>query len=397
MDKVTNNGSGMIWCSNHSRQRETRKLAQKEIFSSSGLSIIDKFVVDEVNYLENQLLEDAVLTEEDFNPVHCIKRFTMSIITSVLFSKHFDKDDEVYKKLEHSIDVMFGEAGVKITDFVPYLNSLGIRPGAKRSTEACNFVINYTLEHEKLHSERIQKTEDATPLDYLDILLLAQKNSIGTDNESYFKKKNITQICVNLLAAGIDTTATTLLWTIFYMCKHPEWQDTVYDEIKEVCGENINYSMEYYDSFKYMHYVLYEVFRVRTIVPLSLFHKTTDDVELELSSGSYNIPKDTMIIPNLHSCHHDESKYEDPDTFNPNRFEGQNIKEIKKEIIPFSLGPRKCVGRPLAETELFYCYLMLFSKYRFAFAEQSKNVSNKPIYALTLQPKPYYVKITRRE
>jgi cytochrome P450 len=84
----------------------------------------------------------------------------------------------------------------------------------------------------------------------------------------------------------------------------------------------------------YTQAVISEVQRICDLVPLNVPHCTTEDTILR----GYNIPKDTMIFPMLHSVHWDSKPWPEPEQFKPERFisEGKYVK--KAGFVPFSLG-----------------------------------------------------------
>ncbi|GLD50275.1 cytochrome P450 2J2-like protein [Lates japonicus] len=65
--------------------------------------------------------------------------------------------------------------------------------------------------------------------------------------------------------------------------------------------------------------------RISNIVPLSLPHVTTRDIQL----GGYTIPKGVTIIPNLTSVLFDKNEWETPYTFNPGHFLNEEGKFVK--------------------------------------------------------------------
>ena len=70
-------------------------------------------------------------------------------------------------------------------------------------------------------------------------------------------------------------------------------------------------------------------------MPLNVAHSTTKDIEFH----GYQIPNGTLIFPMLYSASHDSKYWNDPETFNPERFlnkEGKLVKNVAH--IPFSLG-----------------------------------------------------------
>lgn len=76
-----------------------------------------------------------------------------------------------------------------------------------------------------------------------------------------------------------------------------------------------------------------------------LLHSTTEQVQFE----GYDLPKGTIILPNLYGCQHDEATWGDPDIFRPERWLSSDGLEFKKDerSIPFSIGKRICPAEHL--------------------------------------------------
>ncbi|XP_057190829.1 cytochrome P450 2F3-like [Triplophysa rosa] len=133
-------------------------------------------------------------------------------------------------------------------------------------------------------------------------------------------------------------------------------------EIDQVIGRERIPTMEDRKSLPFTDAVIHEVQRYMDIVPLSVPHYATRDI----SFRGYVIPKDTVIIPLLHSVLRDEGHWESPWTFNPNHFLDANG-NFKKcpAFMPFSAGKRSCVGESLARMELFLFIVSLLQKFSF--------------------------------
>nr|XP_055186618.1 steroid 21-hydroxylase isoform X3 [Nyctereutes procyonoides] len=88
-----------------------------------------------------------------------------------------------------------------------------------------------------------------------------------------------------------------------------------------------------------------EVLRLRPVVPLALPHCTTRPSSI----SGYDIPKGMVVIPNLQGAHLDETVWERPHEFRPDRF---LVPGASPRVLAFGCGARVCLGEPLARLEL---------------------------------------------
>ena len=86
---------------------------------------------------------------------------------------------------------------------------------------------------------------------------------------------------------------------------------------------------------------MFEVLRFSALVPLGVFHSTTEDAVLD----GYLIPKDTLVVSNLYAALHDPV-WGDPENFRPERFllPDGTVDRFNEAFIPFSTGKRVCLG-----------------------------------------------------
>lgn len=139
----------------------------------------------------------------------------------------------------------------------------------------------------------------------------------------------------DLFIAGTETTATGVKWAILYMLHNPEVQEKMLKEIQNVVGFGRLPSIYDKQEMPYCEAVINETLRIGNIVPLSVPHGTSEDVQFK----GYTIPRDTVVIANLDSVLMDENIFPDPFKFNPDRFldsEGK-LKGLDK-VLAFSLG-----------------------------------------------------------
>ncbi|XP_034404914.1 putative inactive cytochrome P450 2G1 [Cyclopterus lumpus] len=136
--------------------------------------------------------------------------------------------------------------------------------------------------------------------------------------------------------------------------------------------------MEDRKSLPFTDAVLHEIQRLIDIVPMNIPHYALQDI----SFRGYTIPKDTIIIPLLHSVLREEKQWETPWSFNPQHFLDQkgNFKK-NQAFLPFSAGKRACVGEFLARMELFLILTSLLQRFTFSCPGGPNSVDLSPEYS----------------
>uniref|UniRef100_H2Z9F6 Uncharacterized protein n=1 Tax=Ciona savignyi TaxID=51511 RepID=H2Z9F6_CIOSA len=164
----------------------------------------------------------------------------------------------------------------------------------------------------------------------------------------------------DLFVAGTETTTSTVRWSLLCLIHNPETQEKLRKEIFEVLGTQ--FSFENKSKMPYTSAFIQEIYRYRTLVPLSVTHMTNEDAHI----SGYTIPKGTTIAPNLWAVHNDPEEWDEPNKFKPERHldAGGNFVQLK-HVIPFSVGPRHCLGEQLARMEVFIFLVSLVQKFEF--------------------------------
>ncbi|XP_038560916.1 cytochrome P450 2C15-like [Micropterus salmoides] len=107
--------------------------------------------------------------------------------------------------------------------------------------------------------------------------------------------------------------------------------------------------------------------------------------------------KGTMIIPDLTSVLSEEGQWKFSHEFNPENFLNDKGEFVKPEaFMPFSAGPRMCLGEGLARMELFLVMVTLLRKFKFIWPEDAGVPDYSPVYGVTLTHKPYQMKVQHK-
>ncbi|KAJ8021825.1 Cytochrome P450 1B1 [Holothuria leucospilota] len=104
-----------------------------------------------------------------------------------------------------------------------------------------------------------------------------------------------------------------MLWCIGLLVQHPDVQAKVAAEVDKVVGRDRLPCLNDRDNLPYTTATLFEVMRYSSIVPISLPHATTKQVQI----GGYTLPEGTWVLVNLYSMHYDEKLWDNPFQFKP--------------------------------------------------------------------------------
>ncbi|XP_064419947.1 sterol 26-hydroxylase, mitochondrial-like isoform X1 [Latimeria chalumnae] len=153
-----------------------------------------------------------------------------------------------------------------------------------------------------------------------------------------------------LLLAGVDTTSNTLSWALYHLARSPEVQNTLYQEIVSVVpGEQVPTAQDV-DKMPFLKAVIKEVLRMYPVLP-----SVACELDTDIILQDYFIPRQQMIILYYYANSMDENEFPEPQSFRPERWiRGKSpTKHHPFSSIPFGYGVRSCIGRRIAELEMY--------------------------------------------
>ncbi|XP_022851321.1 cytochrome P450 CYP736A12-like [Olea europaea var. sylvestris] len=148
-----------------------------------------------------------------------------------------------------------------------------------------------------------------------------------------------------MLAASMDTAASTVEWILSELLKNPQVMKKVQKELEEVVSLDRMVEESDLESLEYLDMVVKETFRLHPVAPLLIPHYSLEDCTVD----GYHIPKDARIIVNTFALGRDPNAWTDPEKFNPERFVGSSIdlRGQHFQLLPFGSGRRGCPGMQL--------------------------------------------------
>jgi cytochrome P450 len=402
LEVITEGGKDIAMSSYSQRWRLWRKTFAHRMFSRSNAAGYRSVLQDEAVQLVDTFRK-AAKSGEPFDPYFALKRAAMNTIVTLTFGVRFDDGNEELVGLVDALAEVFRVAGAaSLADFIPALRVLP-QPNLRVAAEKTAIVEAFLSDQVARHLDTY--VPGAEPRDWCDIVLETQRNyhtdepGDGESSGNMVTTEHGIKAQLNLFGAGTDTSSTTLHWLVFYWMQHPETLRRVQRELDEVVGPDpafAEFTDDAYARFPYTHACIFEAMRLRTVVPFSLPHLATEDVDTTIDGKPLHIPTGTILMPNAYACHMDTSVWgSDAAVFRPDRFLELDEQEARRRILSFSVGPRRCLGEPLARQELFVFATALARAISLA-PVPGQSYTDDAIYGLTLQPHPFEVIVKER-
>ncbi|NP_001186898.2 cytochrome P450 2AA6 [Danio rerio] len=376
-------GYGIVMATFGHSWRQQRRFALHTLRNFGlGKKSVEERVTEESGYLISEFLKAE---GKPFNPQHAIHNAAANIICSIVFGDRFDYDNKSFTYLLEIIKENIIQAGSlvgQVFNLVPIIKHVpGPHQKIYQNGQAFKSFIRESVK------EHRQTLDPDSPRDFIDAYLLEMEKQKSTQ-DSTFHEDNMVMAVGDLFLAGSDTTATTIRWGLIYLTQNPDVQERCHEEIVRVLGFDRLPSMDDRDRLPYTHATVHEFQRCANLVPTGVPHQTTQATKLR----GYDIPQGTQILINLTEILTNKEHWKHPDTFNPENFLDDKGHFFKPEaFLPFSLGPRACLGETLAKAELFLFVTSLLQRIRFSWPTGEKLPDMNGIFGIVRSPKPFNI------
>ncbi|KAG6544121.1 hypothetical protein Mapa_014433 [Marchantia paleacea] len=252
-------------------------------------------------------------------------------------------------------------------------------------TDFDQFLAPIIEQHRKI---RAQGEVDAKSRDFVDALL---EHAELTDD----MRKNV---LTDMILGGIDTGAITTSWILAELMRHPDVRRRLQAELDEAVGQDRMVEEADLVNLPYLQAVVKETLRLH---PAGAITYRQSDPTRTVQCEGYDIPKNTRIIINLYAISHDPQIWEDPLTFNPDRFLSSyiDVKGFNFELLPFGAGRRKCPGMTsgLLTVSLMMAHLLHACDFSLPEGMSPEDVNVEEAHGLTVHRRdPVHVRITHR-
>nr|XP_018916700.1 PREDICTED: cytochrome P450 4X1-like [Bemisia tabaci] len=341
------------------KEYESLKLISAGLFSSTGnlwrktrrivnpgfrTSVLDSFDENFSHHVQVFLdaVEERVKTGEEFNVFRMVHSFTLDAVIDNMLGVRLDIQKEktyhLSRCVEKAVDMFFERSFNPLIwpDLVYSL--IGKKKIMVEVSAEMRRLAEEVLNERIAHRERQRKENPTaeTPQYFMELLLN------GIESGEVTKQQCVEEI-IELFLAGSLTSAITISWMIKGAAMYPHLSEKVYEEVMSVCG---NRKITYDDLSKltYLDMIVKETLRHCTLPVIG--REITSELKV---NDKMTIPPGINVLVPLFGLHHDPRYWEKPNEFYPEHFSPENEgKRPKGTFLPFSNGPRNCIGNKYA-------------------------------------------------
>ncbi|XP_051272116.1 25-hydroxyvitamin D-1 alpha hydroxylase, mitochondrial [Dicentrarchus labrax] len=192
--------------------------------------------------------------------------------------------------------------------------------------------------------------------------------------------KTVYSNVTELLLAGVDTISSTMSWSLYELSRHPEVQASLRDEVLSALGGRRIPTAADVAHMPLLKATVKEVLRLYPVIPANARVITERDIQV----GGYLIPKNTLITLCHFATSRDPAVFSNPDEFQPHRWLNKDQTHHPYASVPFGVGKRSCIGRRIAELELYLALSRILME--FDVKPDPEGISVKPMTRTLLVP-----------
>jgi cytochrome P450 len=364
-------GDSMV-LKNHAEPNSTwkreRRLAEPAFKMSNLRALNHIFITHSQAFTQHLLTKYAANSTESFEVTEEFPRLTMDILSTSGFSYPLEllSQNQGRQFLTSVQNILRGLATPLI--FMPFGGDI-IKWRDRKLNEIVDNTF-YKVIDERLAELDLKKDDAApsAPRDLLDMLLLPDEEGNRLDRLELRNELMLFYI------AGHETTATFLGWFFYCMCRYPKVAQKVREEIDNILGVSDGKNLaspnnEQIEQMVYTKMAMNETLRLYPPV-ISLGREIPETFEMK----GYRFPKGVNVSVNIYNLHRNPEIWSNPEEFDPERFSKENASGRHLfAFIPFSAGPRICLGRRFFYNEALVIIGTLFRELTFELDSTKEN------------------------
>jgi cytochrome P450 len=358
-------GNGLLTSSDHDSWLRNRRMMQPVFARSSIAGLYDTMLGCTESALERLEADYAPGDQLDLHTE--MMRVTLDIVSQAMFSANILDDLDTIGP--HAVDIAVNYAFSRLQN--PFSPPTSWPTPSNRRFAGVMSALD-TLVY-RLIAERRAAVEPQN--DLLDMLLAAQDAETG----ERMGDRQLRDEILTMFAAGHETTAITLTWTFYLLSQHPHVLRKLQREVDEVLGPRVP-TLADLPQLPYTLAVFEESMRLYPSAPI--IPRLT---QRETTLGGHYLPASSRVLVNLFNIHRHPDHWADPESFQPERFIGDQRKQHHRyAYVPFGAGPHLCIGKHFALLEAHLLLAAIAGRYELRHVPSHRAVTHATI---TLRPR----------
>lgn len=361
----------IVWSSDlNNHWKFLRAFCRTHLFSpkavESQAALREKKASEMIDFLRSKKGETVKISEILFGTI-------LNTLGNLFFSKdlcHLDYETNT-SGIKHVIR-KFVELGAmpNISEFYPVFDALDLQ-GLRKQTEIYqNQLINIWSDIVKEKRQAISRGSS----DFLDVMI-----------DSGFSDLQINILLMELIAAGSDTTTSTMEWAMAELLRNKDAMHKLQAELTSKIGENDVITESKISELPYLAACVKETLRIHPPTPFLIPRRAPETCKIM----NYTIPKNSRLFVNVWAIGRDSNTWEDALSFRPKRFLDSNVdfRGQDFEFMPFGAGRRICPGLPFAgqEVHLILASLIHYFEWSLPNDEDPMQLDMEEKFGVTLQ------------
>ncbi|BES92688.1 cytochrome P450 [Nesidiocoris tenuis] len=308
--------------------------------------------------VENFLKEDG----KPFNPLSKISSCTLDVVAEAAMGVSLNSQDNENAEYVSTIARTTWAAVFRVLNLYLKQDWLwNLTPIGRQDKKDVEFLHGFTekiIKERKVayHDELYKRSKQGTIIDSENDLGVKKKQAfldklLELDADQAMSNADIREEVDTFLFEGHDTTASAVNFCLYELGRHPEIQEKAYQEQLEIFGDDDReITLSDMQNMNYLDRFVKETLRLYPSVPY-ISRTITEDIHLK--DFPTLIPAGSNAIITPFYLHRNPDYFPDPEKFDPDRFLPENCaKRHPFAYIPFSGGPRNCIGQKFAMMEI---------------------------------------------
>nr|ALG05123.1 cytochrome P450 [Sinopodophyllum hexandrum] len=378
--------------------RQIRKIVVLDLLS---IKRVQSFKLVREDMASSMIIDISCLSSNG-DPVDLSKIiicFAKNLVLRCALGGELEKQNNFEKSSRELMKLM---GAFSFADLFPWMGWIDVLSGLNGRMKKVSRKLDAFLD--QVIDEHVSEMKDGDGQDFVDLLLLAQRDS---SNDIKITRDSVKAILLDMFLAGTDTPAIVIEWIMAELLKNPSIMKKTQEEVRRVVGQKAKVDEDDIYQMEYLQAVFKEALRLHPPVPLLVPRECYTSIKIK----NYFIPPHTRVMINVWAIQRDPKLWERAEEFFPERFinSGIDYKGQDYEYIPFGSGRRSCpamsygtVMVQFAVANLLYWFDWEFpgntNRFEFDMTEAfGINVSKKlPLYLVPIPGGPSIRKLPRQ-